>query len=160
MSSCFHSVSFWLKRTNKHRKKMAQKCKCEREKKRKQRPKAKMTAVLQIDETESKQTELQNRVVSATKSFDRTCESICHEHCPECKSVSLFLPLRESGFCSVCLRDARFDSATQSRLSTWTDTEGNQHCELPNELHNLTDEEKLSIQKMFTHVPLQVLNCD
>jgi hypothetical protein len=91
--------------------------------------------------------------------FEEQLKQIRHYKCEVCHSVSMSLQYKiESGrvFCEVCASSEKRKSAsTLSYLPIWYDDDGNAQYELPLELQDLREGEKLLLQMISPYVPLQ-----
>ena len=96
--------------------------------------------------------------MGSVKAFEEKNKSLTYKRCTGCKKVQLGLKIfnvtvgnTNHWLCSMCKSPVSFLDKMKCALPIWFDVNGKKHFELPEELKDLTEEEKLLIQiKMLT----------
>lgn len=97
--------------------------------------------------------------VESVSDFDDRCSRVQHSFCEVCKRVSMNLLVRTnriSGLatCVSCTVSKRTQKDFEKILPVWTDDKGATRYDLPSELVDLTQAEKLLISPFLVYVPL------
>ena len=105
-------------------------------------------------------TSLDCKQADIIRKFESEMKSIQHRHCTICHRVSLNLIIRKSRAdglfrCADCSKTLR--SSPPGWLPTWTDDTGTVHYELPEQLLELREGEKLLLQIYSVYIPMHHL---
>lgn len=120
---------------------------------------------------DSSQTKINNDIwysketnIPIINNFEKMNQRLTHKKCNSCRSVSICLNVKKPSktsnvqFCSVCQKYGfSKDEEHPEWLPTWTDSNGTRRFDLPNELKDLREGEKLLIQKVAPYVPIHHL---
>ena len=94
--------------------------------------------------------------------FEDQTKSLEYTMCDRCKQVKLGMTVRimqNQAFCSNCWTKRNFEDTTRiKQLPVWIDKDGQVKHDLPLELMDLREGEKLLIQQVSPYVPLQHLS--
>ena len=94
--------------------------------------------------------------------FDFATDSITHSYCQMCRSVSQRLRVslnkdNQMMMCESCKRNKYTTEDMKTMLPIWEDEMGTVHYDLPKELQNLHEAEKLLIAPYLMYIPLHHL---
>lgn len=96
----------------------------------------------------------------AMNAFDSLLDDMRHQHCPVCRSVSLNIQIVNSVIgmkCERCKYRKETIDTISSRLPIWIDDSNSVRYDLPLELTDLREAEKLLIAPVLLYVPLHHL---
>jgi hypothetical protein len=100
---------------------------------------------------------------SITREFEKQIQDLHFVKCDICKSVSLYLNIKQqdengNNICTECFKSKLMTKPESDRgLPVWIDDNQDIHYELPLELTVLTEGEKLLIQQVSAYIPLHHL---
>ena len=92
----------------------------------------------------------------SVRRFDQICSEICHKKCDICHSVGLMIQItkiKEQQVCLRCKTKEYYRMANPLSMPTWNDGIKERY-DMPQELQNLREGEKLLIQKVSVYLPL------
>ena len=103
--------------------------------------------------------------ILTTKEFDALNERLTYQKCTSCRQVKLEMKLERRTFetdvhqlCSSCKYYSKTDiRQLQQSLPVWWDDDNHIQFQLPKELIDLREGEKLMIQKYSAYIPCKVL---
>ena len=107
----------------------------------------------------------EDEFIQVTKEFDRLNETLVYCHCTACRQVKLEMQVELFSFesdqhqlCSCC-KNYSLDDIKQlhKSLPVWWDDDNNIQFQLPEELIDLREGEKLMIQKYSAYIPIHHL---
>jgi hypothetical protein len=95
----------------------------------------------------------------AARQFEENCSSIKHNFCEICKRVSMTFEVKiqakdKKNVCNTCLRTKRTSKEMEKVLPVWKQKDGTIRYDLPLELKQLSEAEKLLISPYLVYVPL------
>jgi hypothetical protein len=96
------------------------------------------------------------QVKDEIKKFEDLLKGERHFYCNVCKGVSMYMQLKD-GVCTSCIKGKMTPNVLDSILPIWTSDNGIKHYDLPQELIDLTEGEKLLISPLLLYVPLHHL---
>lgn len=101
--------------------------------------------------------DVQREYDESTKEFDKQCQALQHQYCEVCKKVSIRLKIRHTShrkICRECNTGNISTSDADDQLPVWIDSRGQTRYDLPTELQDLREAEKLLISPLLLYVPL------